>query len=146
MDKEGFRNFLQTRNLSGEQMEQQVAIVERFEAFLQALQPPLLLEGATPEAARAFIDRLMAEGNNTENNLLALARYGRFTNNKVLYIAIVELLDGAEVLEGMYCKVGQVVGEKKRDSIFEAIALPPLGTPNQEKVPITRAVMERLES
>jgi hypothetical protein len=146
MDKEGFYNFLQTRNLSDEQVEQQVAAVERFEAFLQAMQPPNQLEGASAEAARAFVDRLIAEGNNTENNLLALARYGRFIKNHILYVAILELLDGAEVLEGMYRKVGQVLGEQMRHAIFGEIALPPLGIPNQEKARITQVVMERLEN
>jgi hypothetical protein len=149
MDQEGFRTFLQSRNLSGEQIEQQVAIVERFEVFLQTLRPPSQLDQASAEAAQAFVDQLMVEHNNTEDNLLALARYGRFASrgrNNALYVAILELLDGSEALEGMYRKVGQVVGEQKRDEIFGEIALPPLGTPNRQKARITQAVMERLEN
>lgn len=146
MDKEGFRNFLQMRNLSDAQMEQHVATVERFETFLQAMQPPCQLEKASAEAICAFVDHLTAKGTQIEDSLLALARYGWFIKDKVFYTTVVELLDGAEVMGNMHRKVTQVLGEKKRDEIFERITMPPLGTPNQEKVRLTRAVMERLEN
>jgi hypothetical protein len=58
---------------------------------------------------------------------------------------VVELLDGAEALDGLYEKLGQAVGEQKRDEVFAGIEIPPLGTPNREKPKLTQAVMARLE-
>ena len=76
---------------------------------------------------------------------MTLVRYGHFTQNAPVYVAGVELLDGAEALDGLYEKLGQAVGEEKRDEVFAGIELPPLGTPSLEKPRITQAVMERLE-
>jgi hypothetical protein len=56
------------------------------------------------------------------------------------------LLDGAEVLESLYEKVGQSVGDQERDEIFRGIDLPLLGTPSAQKPRVTQAVMERLEN
>jgi hypothetical protein len=119
--------------------------VERFEQVLDVLTPPLTLQTASAESAQEFVNTLIAEGANGEENLFALARYGRFCKNNVLYVAILELLDGGEAFAGMYSKVGQVVGEQLRDEIFDGIALPPLGISNWEKSQLTRQVMQRLE-
>jgi hypothetical protein len=137
MDREGFRQLLREREVPEDQIERQVALAERFEAF--AGEPP------TPDDARAFADILIEEGLNTWDNLVVLVRYGHFTKNNPVYVALLELLDGSEALEGLYEKLGQAVGEQKRDEVFAGIELPPLGTPSSEKPRITQAVMERLE-
>ena len=137
MDREGFRQLLRERNIADDQIEQQVEMAEWFEAF--ACEPP------TPGDVRRFSAILVEEGLNTWDNFAALARYGHFTKNDAVYVAAVELIDGAEALDGLYEKLGRTVGEKKRDEVFTGIELPPLGTPSSEKPRITQAVMERLE-
>lgn len=59
---------------------------------------------------------------------------------------MVELIDGSEALESLYEKLDESVGAKRRDEVFQDIALPPLGTPSSEKPKITQRVMERMES
>ena len=137
MDREGFRQLLREREVPEDQIEQQVALAERFEAF--SGKPP------TPGDARAFSAILVEEGLNTWDNFATLARFGRFTKNDPVYVAVIELLDGSEALGSLYEKLGQAVGEQKRDEVFAGIELPPLGTPSSEKPRITQAVMERLE-
>ncbi|MBN2148764.1 MAG: hypothetical protein JW726_15355 [Anaerolineales bacterium] len=145
MDTQGFMQFLQTRKLSDEQMAQHIAIVAQFESYLSTLTPPISLETASAEATQAFVDRLIAAGDNNYDNLLALARYGRFCRNNALYVAILELLDGAEAFEGMYRKVGEVAGAEIRDKVFAQAPVPPLGISSQQKARLTQVVMERLE-
>jgi hypothetical protein len=125
MDREGFRQLLREREVPEDQIEEQVALAERFEAF--AGEPP------TPDDARAFAAILIKEGLNTWDNLVVLVRYGHFTKNNPVYVALIELLDGSEALQGLYDKLGQAVGEEKRDEVFAGIDLPPLGTPSSEK-------------
>lgn len=137
MDREGFRQMLLQRKVPEDQLEQHVDLAERFEAF--AGEPP------TPDDVRAFAGLLIEEGLNTWDNLVTIIRYGRFTGNDPAYVAAMELLDGAEALEGLYEKLGQAMGEKVRDQVFAGIPLPPLGTPTAERPRITQAVMERLE-
>jgi hypothetical protein len=137
MDREGFRQLLRERRVAEDQMEAQVAMAERFEAFAGG--PP------TPDDVRAFARLLIAEGLNTWENLVAVVRYGYFTGNDPAYVAAMELLDGSEALEGLYEKLAAAVGPEVRDEVFRDIPLPPLGTPTAERPRITQAVMERLE-
>ena len=137
MDREGFRHLLRERQVSDDQIEQQIMLAERFEDF--ASNPP------TPDDVRAFAAVLVEEGLNSWDNLVTLVRYGHFTQNNPVYVAGVELLDGAEALDGLYQKLGEAVGEQQRDEVFAGIEIPPLGTPNSEKPRLTQAVMERLE-
>ncbi len=116
---------------------QHIALAKRFEAF--AGEPP------TAGDIRAFSAILVEEELNTWDNYVTLARYGNFTQNDAVYVAVLELVDGSEALDGLYEKLGQVVGEQRRDEVFAGIELPPLGTSSTNKPRITQAVMERLE-
>jgi hypothetical protein len=84
------------------------------------------------------------EGQNTYDNLVAVARYGRFMKNNEIYIAILELLDGAEAQPYLYQKVGELFGESVRNEVFAGIGVAPLGTPSPEKPHYMFPVIERL--
>jgi hypothetical protein len=144
MDAEGFRGYLLARGLPENEIGGQIEAVARFERHLATLSPPQSLEQVDAGAARAYVDLAIGEGDNTYHSLLALARYGRFVSNDALFVAVVQLLDGAEALEGMARRVGEVLGEEARDAVFPS-PLPPLGLSSWEKARVTRAVMERLE-
>ncbi len=140
MDKKGFHEFLGKKELSESEIEGAISLAEKFQDFVSGRPQP------TRKDVRAFSVFLIKEGINTQANYYALARYGRFLGNNDVYVAVVDLLDGAEAMDGLYEKAGQVLGEQRRDEIFEGIDLPPLGLPNDEKVKVTQVVMERLES
>jgi len=57
MDQQGYRRFLQTRKLSDDQIEQHIAIVLRFEAFLSSCQSPTTLEQASARAISCMSPR-----------------------------------------------------------------------------------------
>jgi hypothetical protein len=140
MDQDGFRIMLQARKLSEEKVEASIALAERFEAFLED-------SGQAPsaESAWAFSEVLIQEGQNTEENYYALARYGRFTHNNDLFVAILELLDGAEAQANLYRLVGEAFGQEIRAEIFAGIGLSPLGLPSPAKPRFMHPVVERLE-
>jgi len=141
MDKQGFRTMLQTRKLSDDKIESAIALVERFERFAEDA-------GAMPtaEVAWAFSERLIQKGQNTEDNYLALARYGLFTKDDALFVAILELLDGAEVQGNLYRRVAEVFGEDVRDEVFAGIGAAPLGLPTSDKPRTMHPVIEKLEA
>jgi hypothetical protein len=143
MDKEGFRRFLLERQIAEDKIEPSVLIVDRFEHFMKESDQAERSPGA--DDIRAFSALLMREKLNTYDHYLALARYGLFVKNNEMYVAVVELLDGSEALENLHKKLGETVGEQKRDEVFRDIDLPPLGTPSTQKPRITQTVMERLE-
>jgi hypothetical protein len=88
----------------------------------------------------------MKNEKNTWENLLALLRYARFINNREVEVALLELLDGSDVLEDLSEILRRTFSEKRRDEIFEGIELPPLGTPSKDRPEVTKKFMERLES
>jgi hypothetical protein len=122
-------------------MDAAIAMAERFEDYLTA-------PGVLPDAANtwAFCNTLIQENQNTYDNLLALARYARFIKNNSIYVAVLELLDGAEVQDNLYKKVGSLFGEKIRDEVFAGIGISPLGLPSPEKPYDMFPVIDRLVS
>ena len=139
MDRVGFRELLKTRGLSEEKIEASITIAERFEAYIRLL-------GDQPGEAAAwnFCKMLIQEKQNSYDNLLALARYGRFIKDNHIYVAILELLDGAEVQPNLYQKVGTWFGNGIRDEVFAGIGISPLGLPSPEKPFDLFPVLDRL--
>ncbi len=145
MDKEGYRAYLIERNLPEEHIEPFVGLVGRFDEFLQgAGSTPL--DTATVDDVNAFSSTLIAAGDNSWDNYIALLRYAAFAMNRPFFVAVMEYLDGHEALGNLHQKVGEALGEAKRDEIFDGVDLPPLGTPNTEKPRLTQAALGRLEA
>jgi hypothetical protein len=139
MDKEGFTELLKSRNLSAEKIDASIVIAERFEAYLAE-------QGGKNHATTAwqFCQMLIHEKLNTYDNLLALARYGRFIKDNAIYVALLELVDGAEVQSNLYQKVGTLFGDSVRDEVFGGIGISPLGLPPAEKPYDLFPVLDRL--
>jgi len=138
MDTEGFRQFLQRRNIPEDKVEPFIFIADKFEGLLQGRKPD-------SSDVEIFAMRLIREGLNTWDHFIALARYGQFLGNNEVYREAIALLDGSEVLDNLHERLGVLVGERKRDEILAGIDLPPLGLPTSHKPRILQAVMERLE-
>ena len=146
MNREAFGLFLKSRELSDKEIMDSFEIVENCETFLQVGDRQQTIEYSNREDVQAYSFEMINQGLNTYDNYVALARYGFFIENNELYVGVLELLDGAEALDNLYKKVGETIGEKKRDEIFEGIELSPLGSPNAEKPRVMSAAMARLEN
>ena len=146
MDKEGFRKYLQGRNASEDIIFQYFQTVERFDGFLKEMGKAGVNGLTSSEDVLAFSALLIREKLNTFDNYLALVRYGQFLRNDRILVTAIELVDGAEVMENLYRRLADSVGEQKRDEVFDGIVLPPMGTPSAQKPRITQIVMERLQS
>jgi hypothetical protein len=147
LDEKGFREFLVSkRKLSEAAVQAHVGMVKEAEAFLRKKGKNGNLGKAVPSDLEGFVALLMKDGRNTQENLIAIARYAYFTNNRQVVVALLELIDGGEVLQNLSDKLKLTVGEKKHKEIFEGIELPPLGTHSRDKPKITKKVMERLEA
>ncbi|MBN1450406.1 MAG: hypothetical protein JW963_05265, partial [Anaerolineales bacterium] len=127
MNREGFRELLKSRKLNEEQIDASVSMAERFEAFIADHGKP------DADTTWAFCKILIQEGQNSLDNLLTIARYGRFIKNNDIYIAILELLDGAEAQPNLYQRVAESFGESVRDEVFAGVGAAPLGVPSPEK-------------
>jgi hypothetical protein len=139
MDKQGFRAMLAGRNLPADKLDAALAVAEHFEGFAEQS------GGFSAETAWAFSKILIAEGQNSEENFMTLARYGLFTKNNAMFVAFLEVLDGGEAQENLYKRVGERYGETLRDEVFDGIGLAPFGIPTPEKPRYMQPVIERLE-
>jgi hypothetical protein len=139
MDKQGFRSMLQGRKLPEEKIEASLAVAERFDACLAG-------KPADAGTAWAFSKLLIEEGNNTEENYIALIRYCLFIKNHAMYVAFLELVDGGEVGENLFRRVAERFGTEVRDEVFAGIGVAPLGLPTPEKPATLQPVIERLEA
>lgn len=145
LDKEGYRRYLTDRDqpIPEAEIVEATKMVERFEEFLKQFN--MTLETASSTEVHKFSKILIEEGINSWTSYAALSRYGYFIDNMNLYLAVFELLDGAEVMDVLYDRLGDYIGDKKRDEILPKEKLPPFGLPSSEKVGITREVMEKME-
>ena len=121
-----------------EKVDALVSVAERYEAFADGL--------LGTKSVLAFVRLLAREDADVYDNFRALALYGRFLKNNDIYVTVIQFLDGAEALESLHEKVGQLLGEARRDEIFRGLKLPRLGTPCTERPAFTQAFMERLET
>jgi len=151
LDEEGFRDFCVKgeqvpKGLSEETIQAHIRMVKEFEAFLKRKDQSEDFESATVDDFRSFVQYLIRNGKNTWNNFLALLRYARFANNKEVQGALLQLLDGSNVLQELSNTVRKTVGEVKHAKIFERIELPLLGSPSKDWPVTTKKFMERLEA
>ena len=145
MDKAGFTEYLKERIQSEEQIAEAISLAEGFESFLSDEALSVTSDRSATEAVHRFSQRMIDAGTNTWDNYVTLVRFGRFVGNDAVYIAALELIDGAEALGNLYDRLGETAGEDVRDRVFEGVEVPPLGTPNVRKPPLTETVMRRLE-
>jgi hypothetical protein len=118
-------------------------MVERFEEFLK--QFGKTLETAAEAEFNKFSKVLIEEGTNTYLNYAALSRYAYFIKNMDLYLPVLGIFDGGEVMNVLHERLGEHVGEEKRDKILPKENLPPLGMPDTEKMGVTRKIVEKME-
>jgi hypothetical protein len=143
LNLEAFRSDLEERGLAAEAIDASVKMADAFESW-RAPRSRGASELSGGELARAFSETMIDRGLNLWDNYVALLRYARFLEDNEMYVAVMELIDGAEALETLHQRVAEELGEALRTAIFAGVELPPLGTPNDAKPPLMRTVIERL--
>jgi hypothetical protein len=145
MDKEGFQKYLTDREqpIPEEQVVENTKMVEKFEEFLKQFDKTL--ETAAEVEFSRFSKILIEEGLNTYLNYAAISRYAYFVKNMDLYLPVLVIFDGGEVMNVLHERLGEHVGEEKRDEILPKSKLPHLGMPDTDKMKVTQDVVERME-
>jgi hypothetical protein len=142
MKEKEFREFLQERKMGEEQIEEAIEAVLEFERTMEAKGGAL--ESATVEDLKEHISLLMSRGENSQDRLLALARYCYLVKRNDLYIYFASILGGRKVLPSISERLASLVGEEARARIFEGVENPPMGTPPERLPWPTERLMDRL--
>lgn len=145
MDEEGFRKYLTDRDqpIPEEEIIENTKIVEKFEQFLK--QFGKTLETATAEEFERFSEVLIVKEANTYLNFAAISRYAYFVKNWDLYLPVLGIFDGSEVMNVLRERLGEHASEEVRDKILPEEDLPPLGMPDKEKILVTREIVKKME-
>ena len=145
MDKEGFRKYLTDREqpVPEEQIIANMVMVERFEEFLKQFDKTLKTAGM--DEFEKFSAILIKEGANTYLDYAGISRYAFFIQNMDLYLPVLGIFDGGEVMNVLRERLGEHVGEELREKILPEMDLPPLGMPDREKILVTREIVKRMQ-
>lgn len=145
MREKPFHDYLDSRGFEEAAIDQQVDAIRKIEGQLKRQVQSWSLEDLNHCTGQELVDGMIDRGENTMENLLALVRYAKVIDNRELFVAIFQMLDGYEVMDNLYKKLGDVVGEDLRDGVFEGLPLPPLGLSRYEKAHYTSQIMSRME-
>jgi hypothetical protein len=145
LNDEGFKKFLENK-ISEKAAQHSIKIVKEAEDHLNKKRNTKNLDKANIEDLQILMKYFCEKRKNNSENLLAVLRYSRFVGNQEIEVALLELLDGNDVLENLSKKVKKTFGEELHREIFEGINLPPLGTFSVDKPKVTRKLMDGLEA
>ena len=146
MQVQAFHDYLVSIGIPPAKISLQICFIEKFERLVESKVPSWTLEDLSQSSVQVVIDELIDKGENTLDNLLAIARYAKAIQNQELFVAIFQLLDGYEAMDGLFEKMGAYVGEDLREIIFEDLPLPPLGLSNREKALYAYRIINRMET
>ena len=143
LDIEGFERFLETRKLDQKVIESALTTLQEFETYLKRRGKDI--NRATRQDFYNYSAHLIETGQNTAANYVSILRYAYFKKINELIIAVMEVLDGSEVIENFSKRLASEFNQKLRDYVFNGIEIPPLGISPKEKPGYTRKLVARLE-
>jgi hypothetical protein len=129
--------------LSAKDIDSSVKAVKDFEEHLKAKK--CTLESAGLNALREYISLLIKEGQNSENRLIAIARYCYYTKKKDLYIYFASILGATNVLPNIGERLATIADEETRRRVYRGIEFPPLGAPQGDYPKLTKTILDRME-
>ena len=140
----GFCKYLQGRKLSAKDIDSSIKAVKDFEEHLKTKKNTL--ESAGLDALRKYISLLTKEGRNSEDRLIAIARYYYYVKKKDLYIYFAGILGAANVLPDIGKRLATIAGEETRRKVYQGIEFPRLGAPQDDYPKLTKNIVDRMEA
>jgi hypothetical protein len=144
MEENIFRDFLSSRGYCPEEIDRQVKLICNLEKNLQKKVPIWTLEDLNSSSTQAAVDELIDDGENSPENLIVMLRYAKAIGNMEMFKTLFAMLDGCEVMDNLFSKLAEHVGDELRDIVFEDLPLPPLGLSKRDKARYTYRVMRRM--
>jgi hypothetical protein len=118
--------------------------VKEFEKHLEEKKQKL--NSASLDVLKEYILLLIEEGKNSEDRLVAIARYCYFAKKNDLYVYLASVLGATNVLPGIGGRLAAIVGEETRRKVYEGVEFPPLGAPQDDYPKLTKTVLDRMEA
>lgn len=140
----GFRKYLQERNQDPKEIASSVKVVKDFAEYLKMNKNKL--ESATIDLLKQYILQLIKKGKNSEDWLIAIARYCYYTKKNDLYVYLASILGAVNVFSEINKRLGSIAGEEIRNNVYRGIKFPPVGSPQDDYPEVTKKILERMEA
>ena len=94
---------------------------------------------------KQYISQLIKKNENSEDRLIAIARYCYYIKKNDLYVYLVSIFGAANVPHEIGKRLGAIAGEEIRHSVYQGIGFPQLGSPQDDYPDVTKKILERME-
>ncbi len=138
-----FTEYMVERGSSPEQVKVAVNAVKEAVEYFEA--GGKKLTEASVEDFKGYVQRLMDEGRNTEETLVALARYIYFLDMKEAWIYFAAILGGRSILPSIAERLEEIAGRDAKEKVFSEVETPPLGSMPAAYCRATKSLMDALE-
>lgn len=145
MREDGFRKYLQKRKLKARAIDSSISFVKEFEKHLKEKKQQTF-DSASLDALKEYVSLLIKEHKNSEERLVAIARYCYLTKKNDLYVYLASVLGATNVLPDIGERLATVAGEDIRRRVYQEIEFPPLGAPQDDYPKLTRMILEKMEA
>jgi hypothetical protein len=142
MDLSLFKEYLTEKKLDADKIENALDIVKQFAEFLNT--DIKSLENVEYEDLHSFSEVLITQDLNKYDNFIYLLRFSYFMKNDPMTIAVMETIDGGEMMVNFSERLKETHGEEIRDKVFKEIGVPPLGLHPKKRPKITMKLINRL--
>lgn len=144
MQESDFREYCRRRGFTQAAEDTAVAFVREFEDELAAE------GGGSPEtttiaALSHYLQLLVQSGRNSEERLLALARYMAVIHRNEAFIYLALVVEAADILPVLRERTRDLAGAVMADAVFASLPLPPAGSPLDAYPSVTADVLDRLQ-
>ena len=102
----------------------------------------LVFEDADVSDFEAYIDHLMDAGENSEANILGVARYVYLRDMKGVWIYFAAIIGGREILPSIEDRLEEIAGKEAAEEIFKEVKAPPLGSKPEKYCDATSSLMK----
>jgi len=139
-----FRQYLQGRKLSADDVDFAVSAVRELEEYLAKKNTSF--ESAGLDALKDYVSLLIEERKNSMDRFVAIARYCNLAKKNDYYVYFASILGARDVLPDLGERLATIAGEETRRKIFQGFMLPPLGSPQKNYPRLTQKIMDKMEA
>jgi len=142
MREVSFRAYYSKRGIDAQATYKAVEAVKTWERHLRS--SGKTIGSSNVEDLKTYISKLISEGKNTDDRLLAISRYVYWVKKNDLFVYMAAVLGGRGVYESIGEKLDKVAGKSTRNEVFDGFVTPPLGSPPETYPSCTKALLDRL--
>lgn len=141
LDEVGFRDFLEKLGYTDATSNSFVVGVQKARSYFGKD-----IEKVDVDGFKKYVQSLLESGENTEENLVGLARYVYYTDMKDQWIYFAGILGGRDVFPSIKERLGKLTDPETADRIFDNVDVPVLGEGPGIYPVTTKQLMDQLRS